>query len=71
MIHSIEGNVGYQAYGKEGQAINSVSRGGLNCVLMDLAEKNGVQIEFNQRCAHIDLNAASMTVEDGDSKKTT
>ena len=70
MIHSIEGNVGYQAYGKEGQAINSVSRGGLNCVLMDLAEKNGVQIEFNQRCAHIDLNAASMTVEDGDSKKS-
>ncbi len=70
MIHSIEGNVGYQAYGKDGQAINSVSRGGLNCVLMDLAEKNGVQIEFNQRCANIDLNSASMTLEDGDSKKS-
>lgn len=69
MIHSVEGNVGYQPYGKEGQAINSVSRGGLNCLLMDLAEKNGVTIHFNQRCSHIDLNNAVVTVEDNDSKK--
>jgi kynurenine 3-monooxygenase len=68
MIHSIEGQVGYQAYGKEGQAINSVSRGGLNCLLMDLAEKNGVTIHYNKRCTHVDLNAAAITVEDNDSK---
>ncbi|MEP7264297.1 MAG: FAD-dependent monooxygenase, partial [Bacteroidota bacterium] len=71
MIHSVEGQVGYQPYGKEGQAINSVSRGGLNCLLMDLAEKNGVTIHFNQRCSHIDLNNAVITVEDGDTKKST
>ena len=71
MIHSIEGNVGYQPYGKEGQAINSVSRGGLNCVLMDLAEKNGVKIVFNSRCAHVELNTAVMTIEDVESKKST
>ena len=70
MIHSIEGQVGYQPYGKEGQAINSVSRGGLNCVLMDLAEKNGVNIEFNQRCSKIDLNDALLTVEDSESNKS-
>ena len=70
MIHSLEGQVGYQPYGKEGQAINSVSRGGLNCVLMDLAEKNGVTIEFNQRCSKIDLNTATLTVEDAETKKS-
>jgi kynurenine 3-monooxygenase len=67
MIHSVEGNISYQPYGKEGQAINSVSRGGLNCLLMDLAEENGVKIHFNKRCAHIDLEKTTLTVEDGES----
>nr|HMT29898.1 NAD(P)-binding protein [Bacteroidia bacterium] len=40
MIHHINGTINYQAYAKEGQAIYSVSRGGLNCVLMDQAEKH-------------------------------
>jgi kynurenine 3-monooxygenase len=68
MIHSVEGNVGYQPYGKEGQAINSVSRGGLNCLLMDLAEKNGVVIHFNKRCSHIDFQNCVIDLEDGDTK---
>ena len=38
------GGTAYQPYGKEGQYINSVSRGELNCRLMDLAEQNGVEI---------------------------
>ena len=52
-----------------GQAINSVSRGGLNCVLMDLAEKHGVKIHFNKRCTHIDLKTAVAHFEDNDSKE--
>ena len=50
----VDGNIGYQAYGKTGQFINSVSRGDLNKTLMDLAEENGATIHFNHRCDKID-----------------
>ncbi len=56
MIHHQDGNINYQAYGKEGQAIYSVSRGGLNCVLMDESEKSGATIHYNERCTHVDLD---------------
>lgn len=55
MIHGIDSKLTFQPYGKETQAIYSVSRGGLNCVLMDLAEKNGVKIIYNERCIGVDL----------------
>ncbi len=58
MIHPVSGDLAFQPYGKEGQAINSVSRGGLNKLLMDEAEKNhGVQIYFDHRC--LDVSPAS------------
>jgi kynurenine 3-monooxygenase len=53
-MHNADGSTAYQPYGKEGQFINSVSRGELNCRLMDLAEENGVQIIFNEKCNTID-----------------
>ncbi len=53
-MHLADGNKPYQAYGKEGQFINSVSRAELNCKLMDLAEQHGVQLFFSQRCDTID-----------------
>jgi len=53
-MHHVDGSQLYQAYGKDGQFINSVSRGQLNCTLMDLAESNQVNIHFNERCDHID-----------------
>jgi kynurenine 3-monooxygenase len=53
-LHAVDGNIGYQAYGKTGQFINSVSRGDLNKTLMDLAEENGATIHFNHRCDKID-----------------
>lgn len=49
-LHNADGSTAYQAYGKEGQYINSVSRGDLNCRLMDLAEEHGVHILFNEKC---------------------
>ena len=55
IMHDINSQLSYQPYGKEGQAIYSVSRGGLNCVLMDLAEKQGVEIFFNEKCDSVDL----------------
>src|SRR5215217_4822237 len=36
-IHNLDGTTAFQPYGKEGQYINSVSRGALNSKLMDLA----------------------------------
>ena len=52
-MHNADGTSAYQAYGKEGQYINSVSRGDLNCKLMDLAEAHGVHILFNEKCNSI------------------
>ena len=53
-MHHVDGTSGYQPYGKEGQFINSVSRGELNKTLMDLAEAHQVEIHFNEKCDHID-----------------
>jgi kynurenine 3-monooxygenase len=64
MMHGVDRSLVYQPYGKEGQAIYSVSRGGLNCVLMDLAEANGVTIHYNHRCTGIELANAAATFED-------
>jgi len=61
MVHDIEGNTNFQPYGKEGQHINSVSRGGLNALLMSEAEKAGVKIHFNERCVNFDLEAGKAT----------
>jgi kynurenine 3-monooxygenase len=71
MMHGIDGKLTYQPYGKDDQAIYSVSRGGLNCVLMDLAEKHGVNIVYNQKCTDIDLKTATVTFEETESGKTT
>jgi len=52
-IHHADGSHAYQPYGKEGQFINSVSRGELNKTLMTLAEKEGAQLFFNEKCEQI------------------
>ncbi len=71
-MHSIDGSTPYQAYGKEGQFINSVSRGELNCKLMDLAEANGVEIIFNQKCNSIDYTKNEIVFENaGNGELTT
>ena len=55
-IHHLDGSNSFQPYGKEEQAINSVSRGELNAKLMGLAENHGVQILFNKKCENINWN---------------
>lgn len=59
MVHSIEGDLNFQPYSKDGlKAIHSVSRGELNCRLMTLAEKNpNIRIHFSQKVDHIDFKA--------------
>ncbi|MBN8784815.1 MAG: kynurenine 3-monooxygenase [Sphingobacteriales bacterium SCN 48-20] len=53
-IHTADGKRAFQPYGREGQYINSVSRGELNKKLMDLAEAEGVELYFNHRCHEVD-----------------
>ena len=62
-MHNADGSTAYQPYGKEGQYINSVSRGELNCKLMDLAEEKGAEIIFNQKCENIDWNKNKIHLE--------
>jgi kynurenine 3-monooxygenase len=60
-MHNIDGSEAYQPYGKEGQYINSVSRGDLNCKLMDEAEKLGALIHFHHKCESVDWKTNHIT----------
>jgi kynurenine 3-monooxygenase len=66
MMHDLEGNLSFQPYGKEGQAINSISRGGLNSLLMDTAESQGVKFHFEYKCDGIDFDRTIAYVENND-----
>ncbi|MGB5273377.1 MAG: FAD-dependent monooxygenase, partial [Flavobacteriaceae bacterium] len=50
----------YQKYGKEGEAIWSISRGVLNRKMVDLAEKEGVVFRFEERVWDINLPEAKI-----------
>lgn len=55
MMHSPTGELTFQQYGKEGEAIYSVSRGGLNLELLRIADNfEQVRFHFHQKCNDID-----------------
>lgn len=55
-LHHLDGNLAYQPYGNNNQAIYSVSRAELNMKLMNIAEeKSGLKIAFNHECISADL----------------
>lgn len=65
MIHTVSGDMAYQPYGKTGEAIYSVSRGGLNLELLRIAsEFPNVQFHFEHRCTEVDLNNPLISFED-------
>lgn len=71
VMHDQKGNLSFQQYGKEGQAIYSVSRAGLNARLMDLAESTGnAKINFNERCTNVDFDSASATFKNYETAKS-
>ncbi len=71
MIHDLSGNTSLQPYGKEGQAIYSVSRGELNKTLMSEAEKfPGLTFHFNQRCTNSNLDSGELSFENTQTKET-
>ena len=62
MIHDKEGNTFMSQYsGRSDEYINSISRPGLNMILLDAAEKlSNVSLIFNQACTKVDLKNASV-----------
>jgi kynurenine 3-monooxygenase len=70
MIHDKEGNTYLSNYsGRDYEYINSISRGGLNALLLDEAEKHGnVNIHFNKKCKLIDFEKTTAQFYDYKSK---
>ncbi|MDI9312101.1 MAG: NAD(P)/FAD-dependent oxidoreductase [Limnohabitans sp.] len=61
-IHLKDGKLNYQYYGKDGEAIFSLSRGVLNRKMIDLAEEVGVEFKFEHKIWDITLNDATLHI---------
>jgi len=66
-IHMQDGSFTTQFYGKEGEAIFSLSRGVLNRRMIDLAEDAGVEFFFNRKIW--DVSLATATLFEGESEQ--
>lgn len=66
MVHAIDGTLTFQPYGHEARhVIHSVSRAGLNRLLVEAAESLGnVRVRFGLRCVDVDLENATCVLED-------
>ena len=64
MIHPVDGPLDLQPYGQRShEVIYSVSRPGLNALLLDAAEAAGVRLRFGMRLAEVDLHADQLEFE--------
>ncbi|MBL0922821.1 MAG: FAD-dependent monooxygenase, partial [Phycisphaerales bacterium] len=66
LMHARDGSLAYQQYGVTGQeAINSVSRAGLNIALLDAADREPlVRVAFGRRCTRVDFDRREAEVVD-------
>lgn len=65
LIHDLHGDTNLQPYGLEGQYINSISRAGLNRLLIEKADSfDNLNFFFNHRCLDVDLQTSKLTFED-------
>lgn len=72
MVHDRDGRTNLQRYGVDDrEVIWSVSRGGLNVLLLDAAERAGARIHFGQRLASADFAAGTIDLEDGGGARRT
>ncbi len=63
-MHDIDGNLTYQPYGKENEAIYSVPRGLLNQTLMNEAEHYpNVEYLFDLKCKDVDLRDNTLVMQ--------
>lgn len=71
-MHALDGKKTYQPYGINDQAIYSVSRGEINCKLMDIAERTGnTEISFNEECIGADLKNGIVHLKNSETGKLT
>ncbi len=70
MIHDTHGNTFQSDYsGRSDEFINSISRGDLNALLLDEAEKHkNVNLYFNKKCKSVDFQKTTALFKDYDSK---
>jgi kynurenine 3-monooxygenase len=61
-IHMMDQSLNYQKYGKEGEAIYSLSRGVLNRRMIDLAEEVGVEFFFEHKVWDVTLSEAILHI---------
>lgn len=61
-IHLKDGKLNYQFYGKDGEAIFSLSRGVLNRKMIDLAEAAGVEFKFEHKIWDVTLTDATLHI---------
>ena len=62
-VHDTNGDVRIMPYGINGEAINSISRDGLNRMLLEEADKSDhINLHFNERCEYIDLRKNEITL---------
>ncbi|RRJ92784.1 FAD-dependent monooxygenase [Paenimyroides tangerinum] len=57
-IHKKDGTLAFQKYGMKGESIYSVSRGGLNRLMIDIAEEKGIHFHFEQKIWDVNLEEA-------------
>jgi kynurenine 3-monooxygenase len=70
ILHDEAGQTKFQPYGIDDQAIYSVSRGGLNKILMDFAEKeHDVNFHYNKKCMDVDVDKGTATFVDYSTKE--
>ncbi|TXE20119.1 FAD-dependent monooxygenase [Psychroflexus gondwanensis] len=69
MLHDKEGHTQLSKYsGRDGEYINSISRSGLNKILLDeLDTFKNVDLKFNHSCVHVDLKQAHANFKTPDS----
>jgi len=70
-LHQADGSAAFQQYGKNNEAIYSVSRGELNKKLMTLAEQSGATIHFDHRCNKVDVANNIVYLREADGGKKT
>jgi kynurenine 3-monooxygenase len=72
MIHARDGGLTFQPYGKDdSESINSISRAGLNLLLINAAASYPtVRLFFRQRCTGIDLDTAAIDLIDEQTQRT-
>lgn len=69
-MHALDGSLTYQAYGKENQAIYSVSRGELNRQLLNVAGSyENVTLHFHKKCNDIDLKSNTLSFTDSETNQ--